>query len=556
MMVVGSLFHRIRTLSSACGVLLASLTLLTYAYVAAHPLDEGGYPGGGSQPPEPGTKEDLTGPDLYQEMTALTAVTQFCANAQYGCPPCIVNDNEWSLGGGRINPLGQISPNSGGAGGGPADSSVLKSLSNGGGGGGGRGGGGGGQFWGAPSQSYVNTASFNHNHVAKDFGMPVVSGGMPGGGGGRGGGGLGDKGPYSNFGPSSEDETCSECDTDGDAPSPENNVPYISGAREFRGRDQSETSSYGPGWFSPYDMKLHLNSDEIGDIDVFDPADAAPRRFKSTYWEQVWDESTQSWYAQEVNDGDDGVYEREANGVIPKLTLQDAAGNPVGTRANATKATVENWAGNQFEFEVFMLEAVAGEGGGGSGGQSGNCGPEPQLEDHPDEEMWYMAWSAWYECEYGGSYGGGGGSGGGGGEPVDNDLYEARLTKIRNRDGNELTITYKTWTQAEIDASPERQWQIDTVTDPLGQSISFQYGTTQVGGRWVVEQIDLPGQQSVTFEYANGKLSKVTRPDGSESTFSATLDSTIQHVVMDFNDPAAIEAADRNKEVWTTASFV
>jgi hypothetical protein len=52
--------------------------------------------------------------------------------------------------------------------------------------------------------------------------------------------------------------------------------------RQNRGRDQTEQSSFGPGWFGSYDLKLHMNSDEVGHLDVFDPSDLAPRRFLKT----------------------------------------------------------------------------------------------------------------------------------------------------------------------------------------------------------------------------------------------------------------------------------
>ena len=135
-----------------------SETLLRYAYrllaicvvcsglsvLSAHPQGGpgGGGPGpgggiGGGTPPAAGTHENLQKVDLITYMTTMAATTEFCSNAVYGCPPCIVNDTKFSLGGGRVNPMGQIVTHSGGSGGGPANSQVLRTLSSGAAGGGG-----------------------------------------------------------------------------------------------------------------------------------------------------------------------------------------------------------------------------------------------------------------------------------------------------------------------------------------------------------------------------------------------------------------------------------
>ncbi len=48
-----------------------------------------------------------------------------------------------------------------------------------------------------------------------------------------------------------------------------------------------------------------------------------------------------------------------------------------------------------------------------------------------------------------------------------------RLTQRLDRNGYGVDIAYKTFTAAEIAASPSRQWQINTVSDHLGEHIKL-----------------------------------------------------------------------------------
>ena len=95
-----------------------------------------------------------------------------------------------------------------------------------------------------------------------------------------------------------------------------------------------------------------------------------------------------------------------------------------------------------------------------------------------------------------------------------------RLTRIEDRNGHGVDIAYKTWTPEQLEESPDRQWQMDTVTDAYGRQMAFSYHTEQVGGRWAVSQIDLPNSQSLQYTYADAKLSQVTHPDGGVSSFA------------------------------------
>jgi len=98
-----------------------------------------------------------------------------------------------------------------------------------------------------------------------------------------------------------------------------------------------------------------------------------------------------------------------------------------------------------------------------------------------------------------------------------NDL-NGRLVKIVDAQGKAYDILYKTWTSQEISDSPSRQWQIDTVSDPLGRSLTFTYGSSQIGSRWCVTKIELPDLEEVTYVYAGNQLASVALPDGSATT--------------------------------------
>jgi ABC-type sugar transport system substrate-binding protein len=43
-----------------------------------------------------------------------------------------------------------------------------------------------------------------------------------------------------------------------------------------------------------------------------------------------------------------------------------------------------------------------------------------------------------------------------------------------------------------LSEAPDRQWQLNTVTDSHDRQMKFHYQTQQVAGRWVVNQIELP----------------------------------------------------------------
>eukprot|EP00752_Nemacystus_decipiens_P015804 g14114.t1 len=135
-------------------------------------------------------------------------------------------------------------------------------------------------------------------------------------------------------------------------------------------------------------------------------------------------------------------------------------------------------------------------------------------------------------------------------------VLAGRLTQIEDRNGYSTDLTYKTFTQAEIDLSPERQWQIDTVTDPYSRTATYNYKSTQVAGHWVVESIDLPNGQDVDYLYEDDlHLTKAAHADGTESTFDYGTNATSQTTTVTFDDAAA-ENTSRRKTVYLTNVIV
>lgn len=126
-----------------------------------------------------------------------------------------------------------------------------------------------------------------------------------------------------------------------------------------------------------------------------------------------------------------------------------------------------------------------------------------------------------------------------------------RLTKIEDRNGYATTITYKSFTTSEIEESPSRQLQIDTITDPHGRVATFTYNSTQQSGLWCISRIDLPNSQHVDYSYSSGKLSGVAHPDGTASSFTYGYNSTAQCTTVAYDDVSA-EGSHRRKTAYLT----
>ena len=66
---------------------------------------------------------------------------------------------------------------------------------------------------------------------------------------------------------------------------------------------------------------------------------------------------------------------------------------------------------------------------------------------------------------------------------------DGRYIQTKEPRGITTNITYKAWTQAEIDASPTRLWQINQVVDSFNRTMTFAYYTNQIGGRCDLQKI-------------------------------------------------------------------
>lgn len=133
-----------------------------------------------------------------------------------------------------------------------------------------------------------------------------------------------------------------------------------------------------------------------------------------------------------------------------------------------------------------------------------------------------------------------------------------RMVEVEDRNGFTLGLTYKDQlvstdpeyvSPAQVAASPDIQWQIDTITDAYGRDARFYYKSTQESGRWVVEKIDLPNAEDINYVYDQGKLSEVNHADGTQSTFAYGVDSLSQTTTVTYNDASAV-GTHRNKTAY------
>ena len=140
-----------------------------------------------------------------------------------------------------------------------------------------------------------------------------------------------------------------------------------------------------------------------------------------------------------------------------------------------------------------------------------------------------------------------------------NPVYAARLTTIADRNGYRTQLTYHYNPGVDDDdiaISPDRQWQINTVTDPYGRSANFHYKAQQVAGRWVVEKIDLPNGQDIDYLYEDDlHLTRVEHADGTVSTIDYGAEATSQTTRITFDD-ASSSGTHRKQTAYLTNNFV
>ena len=188
----------------------------------------------------------------------------------------------------------------------------------------------------------------------------------------------------------------------------------------------------------------------------------------------------QSFYFVDGLDGDtqDGVFQDLRNKSAREIRMVNSSGATVTSPSAATEMIVTHWSGAKEKFQTIDLD------------------PDTQAT-----------------------------------------AYAGRLQKRIDRAGRELTVAYKSWTQAEIDASPSRQWQIDTVVDSFSNQLSFTYDTAQHGGRWCVTNVVRDDGPAVSFTYDADAMTSVQFADGSQSTYAYSQntqnDTTMVTVVDD-----------------------
>ena len=338
--------------------------------------------------------------------------------------------------------------------------------------------------------------------------------------------------------------------------------------RYYRSRDVSQMGGLGPGFFHNFDIKLHLFDGGTANqwgmngamIDLFDPARLSQARFtpSGTLFKELSEERTVRGIrifnasGQELNPSGGvvggtttggtttggtttggtttggtttggtttggtttGGYTPPTGGTMPPTggTMPPTGGTmpPTGSGttssvfATAKTAKLEAFDGGVFEFEIVVMDA-------------GYVGIEAFAPD-PSRVV-----------------------------------RSGRLTKYTNRAGYGFTVTYRTWTAAQITESPERQWQIDHVTGAAGDTLTFSYGTQQVGGRWAVSQVQLPNGETVGYTYANGSLQSVQHPGGGVSTFAHTYDPVAQTTKLSIHD-VATDHGYHHKDVYLTLAY-
>lgn len=135
-----------------------------------------------------------------------------------------------------------------------------------------------------------------------------------------------------------------------------------------------------------------------------------------------------------------------------------------------------------------------------------------------------------------------------------NGVRVGRMTQIADRNGFGIAITYKYQPGDDLGGSEARLWQMDTATDPYGVQAKFTYNPLQVAGRWVVSQIAVGSGTPIAYAYADGFLSGVQFPDGTQTTLARTYDATSRCTILRYRDAAA-EGTHRNKDVYLTSLF-
>lgn len=122
-------------------------------------------------------------------------------------------------------------------------------------------------------------------------------------------------------------------------------------------------------------------------------------------------------------------------------------------------------------------------------------------------------------------------------ELVDAPVYDAepvsplgRLTQIKTPQGKTIDFTYKSFTAAELEASPRRRLQIDTISDGYNNLATITYNPAQQAGRWVISNVNVnSGQDTLEYLYnSNGHLETVKRNSVIKSSYTYGTDTQWQ----------------------------
>jgi len=140
--------------------------------------------------------------------------------------------------------------------------------------------------------------------------------------------------------------------------------------------------------------------------------------------------------------------------------------------------------------------------------------------------------------------------------PAENITHDriGRLTRLEDRNGYGVQVAYKTFTPADIEASPSRQLQINTITDAYGRMATFTYNAAQQSGLWAVSNVSLPNGENLQYQYAGGKLSGVVLPDSTQSAFTYGFDNASQCSTIFYDDVAA-DGTHRRKTVYLSNNY-
>ncbi|MBI3828860.1 MAG: RHS repeat protein [Planctomycetes bacterium] len=190
------------------------------------------------------------------------------------------------------------------------------------------------------------------------------------------------------------------------------------------------------------------------------------------------------------SDTKDGIYVSFKTHSHKDLRLYDSSGNLATNQANATSAILTSWKGSKYYFQIVSIDGTR----------------------------------------------------------------VGRITKMEDRNGYAITLTYKYQPTDDLMGSEARLWQIDTVTDAHGKVATFSYLATQVSGRWVVSSIAMPNGTSVSYSYTDGYLSGVQLPDGTTSTITRAYDADSNTTEVSYFDAAA-SGTHRNKKSYLSTNF-